>query len=204
MKMRGGEKRRAFQAAVDALTLSPCMNLQWNLAAACVVMLALTGCAPKVEPPPRTVSPSPLGAFTLPDLQGTPVSSASFHGKITILHFCASWSPSSAREISQLVRIQSRYGKKGVQVIGIALEEDDGSDMRAFAKRTSLNYPMLIADDSFHRQLGGIDAIPSTFMIDPDGRIMNKHTGLISPEFMEAEIALMRQEAKEAAKLAGK
>lgn len=167
-------------------------------------LLMLAACGPKVEPPPRTVSPAPLAEFTLPDLSGTTFQSTSLRGKITVLHFCASWSPASAREIAQLARVQQEFGPKGVQVVGIALEEDGGSDMRAFVQRTALNYPMLLADDSFHRKLGGIDAIPSTFLVDGDGRIMNRHTGLLSPEFLEAELRLMIQEAKEAAKLAGK
>jgi peroxiredoxin len=166
--------------------------------------LLLAACAPKVEPPPRTMAPTPLAEFTLPDLQGRSFTSSSLRGKITVLHFCASWSPGSAREIAQLAQVQDKLGAKGVQVVGIALEEDGGSDMRAFAARTLLNYPMLLADDSFHRTLGGIDAIPSTFLIDPDGRIMNRHTGMLAPEFLDAELALMLKEAKEAAKLAGK
>lgn len=156
----------------------------------------LVSCGPKVEPPPRNLAPTPAPSFTLTDLQGNKVASDSLHGKIVVLHFCASWSPSSAREVRQLAALQEKYGPKGVQVIGIAVEEGDGSDMKVFASRTPFNYPVLLATSDFHRQFGGIEAIPTTFMISPDWMVMNKHTGMISVEFLEAELDLMIDEAK--------
>jgi peroxiredoxin len=170
----------------------------------CTLGLAGVGCGPKTEPPPRSGAPTPLAAFSLPDLQGQTYSSASFGGKITILHFCASWSPSSAREIELLRRIQDTFAEEDVQVVGIALEEDGGSDMRAFAQKTSFNYPLLIADENFHRKLGGIDAIPSTLMVDPQGQIVNRYTGLVGEDTLIADLRRMIEERKQAAKLAGK
>lgn len=171
------------------------MNLKWILFLWSAAFLA--SCSPKVEPPPRSVAPSPGPTFSLKDLQGQPVTSDSLKNKIVVLHFCASWSPSSAREVRQLALLQEKYRKKGVQVVGIALEEGDGADMRAFAARTPFNYPVALAPSDFHREFGGIEAIPTTFMISTGWVIMNKHTGLISPEFLAAELDLMIREAKE-------
>ncbi|MDX6765268.1 MAG: TlpA disulfide reductase family protein [Candidatus Methylacidiphilales bacterium] len=168
-----------------------------------MVLLAsglLAACTTKVEPPARNITPTAAPSFTLPDLAGNPVSSDSFKGKILVIHFCASWSPSSAREIRQLCAIQEAYREKNVQVIGLALEEAGGADMKAFASQTPFNYPVLVAPSNFHREFGGIEAIPSTFLINPSGMIMNKHTGMIAQEYLEAELDLMIREAKEAAK----
>ena len=156
----------------------------------------LVSCGSKVEAPPRNLAPTAAPSFTLPDLQGNKVSSDSLRGKIVVLHFCASWSPSSAREVHELAAIQEKYQAKGVQVVGIAVEEGDGSDMKAFATKTPFNYPVLLASSDFHREFGGIEAIPTTFMISPDWMLMNKHTGMISVEFIEAELELMLKEAK--------
>lgn len=168
------------------------------------LMMVLAACSPKVEPPPRPTAPVPLPDFELPKLEGGTLSRADLRGKITVLHFCASWSPASAREISLMRELQEELGPKGVQVVGIALEEDDGRHMRAFAAQDPFPYPVLVADDTFHRQLGGIDAIPTTFLIDGNGMVMNRHTGLVSPDVLKADLLRMIQERDEAAKLAGK
>jgi len=168
------------------------------------LLMVLAACGPKAEPPPRASAPVPLPDFELPLLEGGTLSSASLRGKITVLHFCASWSPASAREIPQMRGLQEELGPEGVQVIGIALEEDGGSDMRAFAAQASFPYPVLLADDTFHRQLGGIDAIPTTFLIDGNGMVMNRHTGLVGADVLRADLLRMIQERDEAAKLAGK
>jgi peroxiredoxin len=170
------------------------MNFRWSL----LLLTAgwLVSCSPKVEAPPRSLAPTPAPAFSLKDLQGNTITSDSLKGKIVVLHFCASWSPSSAREVRQLAHLQEKYQKKGVQVIGIAMEEGDGSDMRTFATRTPFNYPVVLAPDHFHREFGGIEAIPTTFMISPNWVVMNKHTGMISVEFLEAELDFMIQEAE--------
>lgn len=161
------------------------------------------GCGPKIEPPPRASAPVPLPDFELPALDGTPFSSSRLRGKITVLHFCASWSPASAREIPLMKQFHADLGEEGVQVVGIALEEDGGSDMRAFAQTAPFTYPLLVADSTFHRQLGGIDAIPTTLLIDAEGRVMNRHTGLVGRDVLLADIRRMIAERDEAAKLAG-
>jgi peroxiredoxin len=175
----------------------------WILFTISALAMLSTGCGPKIEPPPRASAPVPLPDFELPTLDGKVFSSSQLRGKITVLHFCASWSPASAREIPLMKQLQADLAKKGVQVVGIALEEDGGSDMRAFAQTSPFPYPLLLADTTFHRQLGGIDAIPTTFLIDGDGRIMNRHTGLVGRDLLLADIRRMIAERDEAAKVAG-
>lgn len=165
------------------------------------VMWCMTGCGPKVEPPPRSMNPMPLPEFTLTALDGRVFTRADLQGKITVLHFCASWSPASAREIPQLEQLQEIFAEDRVQVIGIALEEKEG-DMRAFAERTPVGYPILLAKESFHREVGGIDAIPTTFLVDDRGMIMNRHTGLVGRSVLEADVRRMLEERKTAEKVA--
>ena len=173
-----------------------------NFARGMILLMAglLASCGPKVEPPPRSMTPTPAPSFSLTDLQGNTLSSDSLHGKIIVLNFCASWSPSSAREVRQLAALQDKYRDKGVQVVGIAMEEGNGNDLKAFASRTPFNYPVALASSNFHQDFGGIEAIPTTFMINPDWVIINKHTGMVGPEFLEAELDLMLKEAKAKAK----
>lgn len=166
---------------------------------ASLILITLVACGPKVEPPPRSIPPTPLPDFSLTALDGRTCTPANLRGKITVLHFCASWSPASAREIPQLEALQRAFAKKNVQVIGIALEEKEG-DLRAFLERTPVSYLMLPASESFHRIFGGIDAIPTTFLVDHRGVIMNRYTGMIGLPTLEADIRRMIEEKRQAEK----
>jgi peroxiredoxin len=149
------------------------------------------GNAPKTEKGPLpTLPPSEISgaapAFTLTDLNGKAVSLADFRGKVVILDFWATWCPPCKKEIPDFVDLQKSFGAQGVQVVGIAL--DDLDKVKAFTQQNGINYPVLLGTQDITVKYGGIDGIPTTFVIDRKGKIVNRFEGFRPRSVFEAEI----------------
>ncbi len=135
--------------------------------------------------PPATVH-GMAPDFTLPSLDGRTVSLSQFRGKVVILDFWASWCPPCKREIPDFIGLQSSYGSRGLQIVGVAL--DDPAPVREFASTQGINYPVLFGTDETASLYGGISGIPTTFIIDARGTIVGRYEGYQPREVFEQEI----------------
>ncbi len=134
-------------------------------------------------------NPQPMPAFIVNDVAGNPVSSASWKGKVVLLNFWATWCPPCRAEVPVLVDLASRY-KDRVQIVGVSL--DDGPDeVKQFMKDEGINYPIVMASREIVAEYGGVPALPTLFVVNPDGKIVQKHEGLYSRELYETEIRLL-------------
>jgi thiol-disulfide isomerase/thioredoxin len=117
--------------------------------------------------------------FTLRDLTGAARTLSSFDGRPLIINFWATWCAPCRREIPLLNRLQREFGTKGPQVIGIAVDFAD--DVRAFAKKTPLDYPVLVGEeDGLEAARGfGVEAMafPFTAFTDSAGHVLLVHMG---------------------------
>jgi peroxiredoxin len=133
-----------------------------------------------------TTSGATAPAFTLTDIRGANVSLADFKGKVVILDFWATWCPPCKREIPDFIKLQDEYGSRGLQIVGIAL--DQPGKVRAFAQQNGMNYPVLLGTDQIAALYGGIEGIPTTFIVDRKGDIVNRFVGFTPKEDFETEI----------------
>ena len=132
----------------------------------------------------RTAPPAP--PWKLKDLDGHEVDAAQFKGKVVVLDFWATWCGPCVGEIPHYVELQQKYGKDGLVVIG-ALTHDPKTPakIREFAARLGMNYTIVVSDDATEESFGGFDAIPTTFLIGRDGRIIHRKTGAMPAEEYE-------------------
>jgi peroxiredoxin len=154
-------------------------------AAAC---LLLAGCSKPVPLPPSSIKRTAAPVFQIKDLQGNPFSSDQLRGKIVVINFWAAWCPPCVREVRDLSDLSAEFRSKGVEILGIGLDEEGAPVIRPFVEREAPGYPILVASTDFTNQFGGIDAIPSTFIIDRDWHLVNRFTGNVSGETLRAEI----------------
>ena len=131
--------------------------------------------------------PDPAPAFQIPGLDGKSVSPADARGKVVLLNFWASWCGPCRAEIPDLVELQAKY-KDQLQVIGLIVDDDDLDAIHKFIQQFRINYPVAVASDDVRTQYGGIAALPTSFLLDPQGRVVQKHTGLRDPALYETEI----------------
>ena len=103
-----------------------------------------------------------------------------------VLNFWATWCPPCKREIPDFIDLQTAYGLRGVQIVGIALDEPE--KVREFALENGMNYPVLLGSDDVSMKYGGIEGIPTTFIIDKSGKIVSKFEGFRSRQLFESEI----------------
>jgi len=143
------------------------------------------GDSPKVIRLARDPSPAP--PFLLTDLDGQPISTAAYHGKVVLINFWATWCPPCNEEIPEMIALADKY-KGSLQIIGVSMDDDPSGTVRAFARAHHMNYPIVMGSDKLSQEYGGVDALPTTFVLDTSGRVVQKHMGLYPPEVYDEEI----------------
>jgi peroxiredoxin len=134
----------------------------------------------------------PLPQFQRPGFDGAIVDSATLRGKVVLIDFWASWCAPCLVEMPDLIRLQDRMRARGVQVIGIAMD-DDPAAARAAARRFIFNYPVLQGDAKLGIQFGGVLGLPVHMLAGRDGRILRVWTGEVTAAQLEqAAIAAAR------------
>jgi cytochrome c biogenesis protein CcmG/thiol:disulfide interchange protein DsbE len=118
-------------------------------------------------------------AFSLKSTDDKNISLADYKGKVIIIDFWATWCPPCRKGIPDLIAIQNEY-KDDVVIIGISLDRDTKNDVVPFVKNYGINYPVVFGNEDVANKFGGIQAIPTSFVIDKKGNIVDKHVGLVA------------------------
>lgn len=120
------------------------------------------------------------------------MSLASYRGKVVILDFYATWCGPCIQSIPHLVNLQSRYKSNDLKIIGLNVGgPDDPAKVQAFAKALRITYELGIPDDAMtEKYLFDNDSIPQTFIIDRDGKAVNRFIGFDNSMPAELERAI--------------
>jgi thiol-disulfide isomerase/thioredoxin len=132
-------------------------------------------------------NPEQAPPFLMLDVAGNPVSSAAWKGKVVILNFWATWCSPCREEIPEMIDLANRY-KDRLQIVGASVDDSDPSEVKAFADKAGINYPVVMAGRDLPAEYGGVPALPTTFVIDTQGRVVQKHVGLYPTDVYETEI----------------
>jgi len=127
---------------------------------------------------PRITKSTSAPDFALVSLDGTTMHLSDFRGKAVLLNFWATWCSPCKIEMPWFVDFQNQYGSQGLQIVGVAMDDSSKEDIAKFAKDMGVNYPILIGKESVGDQYGGVPALPETFLIGRDGKIVDKIVGL--------------------------
>jgi thiol-disulfide isomerase/thioredoxin len=126
--------------------------------------------------------------FTMKDASGQDVSLSRYKGKVIVLDFWATWCGPCKIEIPWFQEFERQNKDKGFAVIGVAMDEEGWDVVKPFAKYVGINYRLVIGDETITHLYGGVEAMPTTFLIDREGRIASVHVGLSSKRDFEDEI----------------
>jgi len=127
-------------------------------------------------------------AWTLTDVSGKVIHSDDLKGKVVVLDFWATWCGPCRIEIPGFIALQKQYRDLGLTVIGASVDEGGAAVVKKFADQLGVNYPVGVADDSIQAAFGGIVGLPTTFIIDRQGRFVSKHLGLTDQSEFDAEL----------------
>lgn len=139
-------------------------------------------------PKPTATASKQAPKWELPGLDGKKVQSSEFAGKVIILDFWATWCGPCRMEIPGFIELQKKYEKLGLVVVGVSLDQDGTEVVKAFKEKFGVNYPLVMGDAKVVEAFGGVEAIPTTFIIDRAGRIVNQHVGYADKAEFEREI----------------
>jgi peroxiredoxin len=120
----------------------------------------------------------PAPDFTLQSLDGKSVRLSDLRGKAVLLNFWATWCSPCKIEMPWFIELQKQYGSQGLQVVGIAMDDSGKEDIAKFANDMGVNYPVLLGKEAVGEAYGGVPALPETFFIGRDGKIVDKIIGL--------------------------
>lgn len=127
-------------------------------------------------------------SFTLSNIKGEKVKFSDFKGKVVLLNFWATWCSSSLKEIPYFISLYDQYKKQGFEMISISVDKEDIKGIKSFAEQYKINYPILISDQSVLKLYGGISYIPTTFLIDKEGKIRSQYIGYRDKSIFESDI----------------
>jgi peroxiredoxin len=127
-------------------------------------------------------------SWELQDLDGKTVHSSDFKSKVVVLDFWATWCPPCRAEIPGFVELQKKYQAQGLVVVGVSVDQVSADTVKSFANKLKINYPVVLTDTKIVDAYGGIDGLPTTFVIDRTGRIVKQHLGFTEKSEIESEI----------------
>jgi len=131
--------------------------------------------------------PDPAPGFKTQDLEGNELSLEAYHGKVVLLNFWATWCGPCRAEIPSLIELQNHY-KDRLQIVAMTVDVDDENDVRTVVKDEGINYRVAIASPEVRMAYGGIAALPTLFVINAEGKVVQKHVGLYNPALYETEV----------------
>jgi peroxiredoxin len=159
-----------------------------------LILVCLWACSPSKQ----TVSASGAKSsanrtaaadFTLKDENGATVKLSDYRGKVVLLNFWATWCGPCGIEIPWFVEFEQKYKSQGFAVLGVSMDEDGWKAVKPFVAERKINYRILLGDDSMAQMYGGLDSLPTSFVIDREGKVaFPPHIGLISKNEYANEI----------------
>ncbi len=159
-----------------------------------IPLLLISACSDSPErvsaaqPKPAKSNNRPAPEFALKDSDGRTVKLSDYKGKVVLLNFWATWCGPCKIEIPWFIQFEQQYKDRGFAVLGVAMDEEGWSAVRPYITERKMNYRILLGDDAVAQAYGGVDSLPTSFIINREGKIVSRHIGLVSKSEYENDI----------------
>jgi thiol-disulfide isomerase/thioredoxin len=144
-----------------------------------LVLLVTFGALAQSAKPPK---------LNLKDINGRQFRLSDYRGKVVLINFWATWCPPCRAEIPDLVKLQRDYRSRGLRVIGVTYPPQKLSEVRRFARKAKMNYPVAIGSRNTKLLFTSSETLPMTIVIGRDGNVKDIIEGILLPEEFEQKI----------------
>jgi len=141
----------------------------------------------------------PAPNFSLKDAGGSAVNLVDYRGKVVLVNFWATWCGPCEVEIPWFVEFEQKYKDRGFAVLGVSMDDDGWKSVRPYVASHKINYRIVIGSEVVSQQFGDIDSLPTSFVLDRQGRIATNHVGLVDKSEYQNEIVKLLEDVKSAA-----
>jgi peroxiredoxin len=180
------------------INFMPVKRLSAAISTAFLLGCIVSGCS---TPSPRGRAPAVKADkdrkaapdFALKDADGKVVHLSDYRGKVVLLDFWATWCGPCKIEIPWFIEMQRRNKDHGFEVLGIAMDDEGWETVKPFLAELGVNYRVVMGNDTTAQLYGGVDALPTTFLIDRAGKIAAVHIGLTSKKDFEDGVEQLLQ-----------
>ncbi len=145
------------------------------------------------QAPPLDLVHKQAPAFVRVDLAGRKIRLKDYRGKVVLLNFWATWCAPCQVELPRFAEWQKTYGAQGFQVLAISMD-DNAAPVRRTARRLHLDFPVLMGNAKLGEAYGGVLGLPITFLIDRDGKVVDRIKGETDLHALEREIQTVLRE----------
>ena len=170
------------------------MSLRW-LFTLVGVLAALAGTAlwvatrPSKDPAAAVeAAPAALWAASFRDVDGRNRALGEFQGRVLVLNFWATWCAPCREEIPVFKDLHARYGSKGLTLIGIAMDDEGATVVGPFVQENGMPYVNLLGNEEVATAWGPLRGLPTKFLLDKQGRIVDTFFGPVPPKILEKKI----------------
>lgn len=118
----------------------------------------------------------PVPQFRVVSTSGQQITQRNYQGRLLIIDFFATWCTPCRDSVPHLVKLNQKYGARGVNILGLSIEDDDVQDVREFIADKRINYPVALAGEEMVSSFG-VRSLPTIFLVDKEGLVVEKFTG---------------------------
>lgn len=133
--------------------------------------------------------PATASDFILKDMSGNKHQLSSYKGKWVLVNYWATWCPPCLEEVPDLVNLYDHRKQKDLMVLGVVFDYKDVKEVNEYVDDMLMSYPIVLGDDSVSAQIGSAQVLPTTYIYNPQGRLVKIKRGLITREYIERMIA---------------
>jgi len=126
--------------------------------------------------------------FHLRTMEGRTIELQNLQGKVVVLNFWATWCPPCRAEIPGLLEVYRKHRTKGLEIVGISLDSDGWTKVSPLMHELNIDYPVVLGNTDVVNAYGGIRAIPTTVIVDREGKIVDKVVGYMDRKKFEEEV----------------